>query len=67
LTRNKWFPTERRIHRRVTFKIAVECWRLHRTGLTCHEIGERLGVDGGRVSEVLHGLRYPEAKEEPTR
>lgn len=64
LVRNKppHTRTSRIIHRRITRPLALEIWRLHRTGAyTEHEIADRLDVGPGRVSEVLHGLRYPDA------
>ena len=63
MTRNRLFPAKRWISRAVTLEIAREVWRLYGTGLyTQDEIGHLLRIDGGRVCEVLHGQRFPEAR-----
>jgi transcriptional regulator with XRE-family HTH domain len=44
-------------------KVADEIRRLKREeGLYNHEIAARLNINQGRVSEVLSGKRFPEAK-----
>lgn len=41
---------------------AVEIWRRRAQGEAQHAIAADLGVNQGRVSEVLSGKRFPEAK-----
>jgi hypothetical protein len=48
---------------RMTQALADEIRRLKRSeGLYNHEIAARLNINQGRVSEVLTGKRFPEAK-----
>lgn len=41
---------------------AVEIHRRHRLGEAQHVIAAGFGVDRGRISEVVGGKRFPEAK-----
>jgi hypothetical protein len=43
-------------------KVADEIRRLKRQGWFNHEIAAALNINQGRVSEVLTGKRFPEAK-----
>jgi hypothetical protein len=46
----------------LTLENAVDIWRRHRLGKAQHVIAAGLGVNQGRVSEVLSGKRFPEAR-----
>ncbi|MCK0149592.1 helix-turn-helix domain-containing protein [Marivita sp. S6314] len=48
--------------RRLSLQDAVEIWKLTIKGWLQHHIAAKLGVNQGRVSEVLNGKRFPEAK-----
>jgi hypothetical protein len=48
--------------RRLTWQIASEIWRLRREGHLQHRIAAHLDLNQGRVSEVLAGKRFPEAR-----
>lgn len=37
-------------------------WRRHEEGAAQHVIAAELGVNQGRVSEVLSGMRFPQAR-----
>ncbi|WP_173390163.1 hypothetical protein [Methylorubrum extorquens] len=53
----------RRVSEPLTFKLAVEIWKLAReTDLAQHEIAAVLHLNQGRVSEVLNLKRFPEAR-----
>lgn len=47
---------------RMTLRYAVEIWRLRNEGEAQHRIAAELGVNQGRVSEVLSGKMFPEAR-----
>lgn len=46
----------------ITLERAVFIWRRRDEGAPQHVIAAELGVNQGRVSEVLSGLRFPEAR-----
>ena len=46
----------------ITLERAVFIWRRHAEGAAQHVIAAELGVNQGRVSEVLSGLRFPHAR-----
>lgn len=46
----------------LTLKDAIEIWRRRKEGVAQHTLAASLGVNPGRVSEVLTGKRFPEAK-----
>lgn len=46
----------------LTLESAIEIWRMHWRGLCQHDIAVAFGVNQGRISEVLTGKRFPEAK-----
>ena len=50
-------PPRKSGHQPMTAELGAEARRLHRsTSLTNAEIGRKLNVDGGRVSEALNGM-----------
>jgi predicted XRE-type DNA-binding protein len=48
---------------KLTLNDALAIWRRRGRGECQHTIAATLGVNQGRVSEVLTGKRFPEAKE----
>lgn len=48
--------------RRLSLQDAIEIWQLSVKGWLQHHIAAKLGLNQGRVSEVLSGKRFPEAK-----
>jgi len=46
----------------VTLDRAIDIWRRHDEGAAQHVIAAELGVNQGRVSEVLSGIRFPPAR-----
>ena len=55
-----------RTSRRMTPTIAATIKRLHRdTDLPQHEIAALVGVNQGRVNEVINGKRFAEVAPEP--
>lgn len=48
--------------KRLTLQDAIEVWKLSVKGWLQHNIAAKLGVNQGRVSEILNGKRFPEAK-----
>lgn len=46
----------------LTLRDAVEIWRRREEGEAQHKIAAALGVNQGRVSEVLAGKTFPEAR-----
>ena len=48
--------------KRLTFQDAIEIWKPAVKGWLQHLIASKLGVNQGRISEVLNGKRFPEAK-----
>lgn len=51
----------------LTFDHAVAIWRMRNTGTAQHVIAASLGLNQGRVSEVLSGKRYPAARDASAR
>ena len=49
--------------RRLTLQDAIEIWMRRWQGHLQHHIAAALGVNQGRVSEVLSGERFPEARD----
>ena len=49
--------------RRLTLRDAVEVWLRRWQGHFQHHIAADFGVNQGRISEVLTGKRFPEARE----
>lgn len=47
---------------RLTKKHAEYIWQRRQDGLYQHQIAAELGVNQGRVSEVLSGHRFPDAR-----
>ena len=47
----------------VTFEMAREMWRLKREGHLQNRIAAVVDVNPGRVSEVLAGKKFPEARD----
>lgn len=45
-----------------TLDRAIFIWRRYSEGAAQHVIAAELGVNQGRVSEVLSGLRFPQAR-----
>jgi predicted XRE-type DNA-binding protein len=45
-----------------TFDDAIQVWLMRWSGMYQHDIAARLGVNQGRVSEVLTGKRYPDSE-----
>jgi predicted XRE-type DNA-binding protein len=50
--------------RRLTLPDAIEVWLCRWQGHLQHHIAATLGVNQGRISEILTGKKYPEAREE---
>ena len=48
--------------RRLTLQDAIAIWKLAVKGWLQHHIAAQLGLNQGRVSEVLNGKRFPESK-----
>lgn len=48
--------------RTLTLPDAAEIWRRRNEGEAQHKIAAALGVNQGRVSEVLSGKTFPEAR-----
>lgn len=48
--------------RTLTLQDAVDVWRRRRGGEAVHLIAASMNVNPGRISEVLTGKRFPEAK-----
>lgn len=48
--------------RRLSLEDAIHIFRARGSGVACHVIAARLAVNPGRISEILHGRRFPEAK-----
>jgi predicted XRE-type DNA-binding protein len=46
----------------LTLDIAIEIWRRQPEGLAQHVLAASLGVNQGRISEVLTGKKFPEAR-----
>jgi transcriptional regulator with XRE-family HTH domain len=46
----------------LTLDVAIEIWRRRSEGLAQHVLAAALGVNQGRISEVLTGKKFPEAK-----
>jgi len=46
----------------LTLQDAIEIWRRREQGEAQHAIAAALGVNQGRVSEVLNGKTFPEAR-----
>ena len=46
----------------LTLEDAIAVWRLRRQGIAQHRIAAQFDVNPGRISEVLTGRRFPEAK-----
>jgi hypothetical protein len=44
-------------------EIAIEIWRMRSRGMCQHDIAANLHMNQGRVSEVLTGKRFPEARQ----
>lgn len=53
----------RKPSRRLTLQDAVEVWLCRWQGHLQHHIAASLGVNQGRISEVLTGKLFPEARE----
>lgn len=51
------FPRKKSPH--LTQQMADEIRRLRRVGMMQHDIAAHIGVNQGRVSEVLTGKRFP--------
>lgn len=51
-----------RVSRSVRLEDAIEIWRRRNQGEAQHVIAANLNINQGRVSEVLTGKRFPEAK-----
>ncbi len=47
---------------RLTKKHAEHIWQRRQDGLYQHQIAAELGLNQGRVSEVLNGRRFPDAR-----
>lgn len=52
-------PFPRKHSPRLTPAMADQIRRLRRTGMMQHDIAAHIGVNQGRVSEVLSGKRFP--------
>jgi len=48
--------------KRLTLQDAIQVWKLAFKGWLQHNIAAHLGVNQGRISEILTGKRFPEAK-----
>jgi len=48
--------------KRLTLQDAIVVWKLSLKGWLQHHIAAQLGVNQGRISEVLNGKSYPEAR-----
>lgn len=48
--------------RKLLLQDAVEVWRRKALGHLQHHIAAHFGVNQGRVSEILNGKTYPEAR-----
>jgi predicted XRE-type DNA-binding protein len=46
----------------LTLQDAIRIWRLRASGQAQHKIAAALGVNQGRISEVLSLKKFPEAK-----
>lgn len=53
----------KRISPTLTLEDAVEIWRRHWLGEAQHLIAAAFSVNQGRISEVLSGRRFPEARD----
>ena len=47
--------------RRLNLHDAIAIWKLTKDGWMQHHIAAHLGVNQGRISEVLNGKLFPEA------
>lgn len=47
---------------KLTLRDAVYIWRLREEGQAQHKIAAALGVNQGRIAEVLSGKTFPEAR-----
>lgn len=48
--------------RRLNLQDAVEVWKRKLAGHLQHHIAANFGVNQGRISEILTGKRFPEAR-----
>lgn len=46
-------------NRKLTFEDATQVWLMRWSGMYQHDIAAHLGVNQGRISEILTGKRYP--------
>ncbi len=49
--------------RKLVFDDAVEVWRRRRRGHLQHHIAAHLGVNQGRISEILTGKLHPKSRD----
>ncbi|KAA5597131.1 hypothetical protein [Blastochloris sulfoviridis] len=46
----------------LTLEDAIEIWQRRKNGVAQHTLAASLGVNPGRISEVLTGKKFPEAQ-----
>lgn len=47
---------------RLTYTDAITVWLMRWAGTYQHDIAAHLGVNQGRISEILNGKRWPDAE-----
>ena len=63
MTGNHVDPEKRKPSKSITLKMARDFHRLRKRGWFVNRIAAEYDVNPGRVSEVLTGKRFPEAKD----